>query len=125
MQANIPSENNEWLFIKDIDKVIRLDLGKHKEMLAQEQVNLQSYKTAVAHSIAKKKHYVKEKKAGKFDDDAMTIAIGEINTNTRHLSDKVKLTNDAIAHQTEIVDTLTAQLNQYEIAHAAADRCLQ
>lgn len=124
MQVNIPSDE-PWMFIEGIDKVIRLDLGKHKELLTQEQLNLCAYQTAVAHSIAKKKHYVKEKKGGRFDDAAMETAIGQISVNTRHLSDKVKITYDAIAHHTEIVDTLTAQLAQYEIAHAVANRRLQ
>ena len=124
MEVNVPSDE-PWMFIEGIDKVIRLDLGKHKALLIQEQANMQSYRAAVAHSIAKKKHYVKEKKGGKFDDASMDIAIGQINTNTRHLSDKVKLTYDAISHHTEIVDSLTAQLAQYEIANAVANRRLQ
>ena len=119
METNVPHETEPWMFIEGIDGVIRLDLAKHQKMLEQERINLDQYQHAVSHSVQHKRHYAGLLGGGKYDDDALRDSITRINTNTRHLSDKVKLTQDAIAHQTEIVDTLTAQLAQYEVAKSA------
>ena len=101
------------IFIEGIDKVIKLDLGKHKEMLAQAQVDLESFNIAVAHESGRKRHYYRLIGGGKFNDDSLRSAVKDIRINIRHLSDKAKLARDKIEHETLIVDTLTAQLNEY------------
>lgn len=122
---NTPSETERWIFVEGIDAVIRLDLEKHKEILAREKFNLLSYQQAVSHAIAQKKHYRGLIGGSKFNDEALKGSLQQQNVNIRHLQDKVKLTNDAIEHHTLIVDTLTQQLKDYEKAHAAANRCVQ
>lgn len=124
MEANAPHASEPWFFIEGIDEVIRRDLEKHKGLLAQEQLNLQAYQNSVSHAIAYKKHYSRLIGGGKYDDDSLRRSMDQHRTNIRHLQDKVKLTKDAIAHQTLIVDTLTEDLAKYEVAHAAANRCL-
>jgi hypothetical protein len=101
------------IFIEGIDKVIRLDLGKHKELLAQTQVDLEAFNVAVAHESGRKRHYHRLIGGGKFNDDSLRSAVADIRVNIRHLSDKAKLAVDKIAHHTLIVDTLTEQLREY------------
>lgn len=102
------------IHIEGLDKVIRLDLEKHKGLLEREKVNLLSYREAVSHQVRKKKHYRSLVGQGEYDDAALEKSIGMINVDIRQLSDKVKLTNEAIEHHTLIVDTLTVQLQDYE-----------
>ena len=63
----------------------------------------------------KKKHYKGLIGGGKYDDDALKRSMGDIAINIRHMSDKEKLSRDAIEHHTLIVDTLTQQLEEYNI----------
>jgi len=113
------------IFIEGIDVVIKLDLGKHKEMLAQAQVSKASFQEARDHESARKRHYYRQIGQGKYDDDALLRSVKDIRINIRHLSDKVKLSQDKIDHETLIVDTLTAQLKEYDRAYAAFNRQLQ
>lgn len=113
------------VFIEGMDVVISLDLGKHKELLAQTQVELQSFREAREHESARKRHYYRLIGKGQYDDDALRKSVSDIRTNIRHLSDKVQLAEDKVAHHTLIVDTLTAQLEEYNRGYAALNRQLQ
>ena len=121
------------VFIEGIDVVIKLDLGKHKELLAQTQTELLSFKEAVAHEGARKRHYYRLIGGGKYNDDALRSSVKDIRINMRQLSDKAKLAQDKIDHHTLIVDTLTGQLSEYNrrfaaingIANASSNRQLQ
>jgi len=107
------------VFIEGIDVVIRLDLGKHKELLAQSQVDVLAFREARDHESARKRHYYRLIGGGKYDDEALERSVKDIRVNVRHLSDKVKLAEDKIDHHTLIVDTLTEQLQDYDKAYAA------
>lgn len=113
------------IFIEGIDVVIKLDLGKHKEILAQTQVEKVSFQEARDHESKRKRHYYRQIGQGKYNDDALFAAVKDIRINIRHLSDKVKLSDDKIEHETLIVDTLTAQLKEYDRAYASFNRQLQ
>lgn len=114
------------IFIEGIDKVIRLDLGKHKELLARTQVDLEAFNVAVAHESGRKRHYYRLIGGGKYNDDALRSSVADIRVNIRHLSDKAKLAVDKIAHHTLIVDTLTEQLTEYHrMAGVMADAVRQ
>lgn len=113
------------IFIEGIDVVIKLDLGKHKEMLAQAQVERVSFQEARDHESKRKRHYYRQIGEGKYNDDALLAAVKDIRINIRHLSDKVKLSNDKIDHETLIVDTLTAQLKDYNERYASLNRQFQ
>lgn len=113
------------IFIEGIDVVIRLDLGKHKELLAQTQGDLLAFSEAVTHESARKRHYHGLIGGGKFNDDALRSSVVDIRTNIRHLSDKAKLAQDKIDHHTLIVDTLTEQLKEYDRGYAAYNRQFQ
>ena len=113
------------VFIEGIDVVIRLDLGKHKEMLAQAKTEKVSFQEARDHESARKRHDYRLIGKGKYDDDALLRSVKDIRINIRHLSDKVKLSDDKIEHETLIVDTLTAQLKEYDERHATFNRQLQ
>jgi len=110
------------VFIEGIDDVIKLDLGKHKELLAQTQVELESFREAVTHESARKRHYYRLVGGGEYDDDALLRSVKDIRINIRHLSDKVKLAQDKIEHHTLIVDTLTEQLRDYDKRYASLNR---
>lgn len=98
------------IVIEGIEEVIKRDLSKHKMLLERSKIELIQYRQARTHEIKKKKHYRGLIGKGKYDDDSLEKSIGDIRTNIRHFSDKIKLTNDAIDHHTQIVETLTAQL---------------
>lgn len=105
--------NSPKILIKGIDKVIKRDLGKHKNLLIRAKLSLQSFKQATSHLIKKKKHYSGLVGGGKFKDPALKESISMINVDIRAMSDKVKLANEEIEHHTLIVDTLTDQLEEY------------
>ena len=113
------------IFIEGIDEVIKLDLGKHKELLVQTQAELVSFREARDHESARKRHYYRLIGKGKYNDDALRKSVGDIRLNIRHLSDKAKLAQDKIEHHTLIVDTLTEQLEDYNRRYAAFNRQLQ
>lgn len=102
-----------------IDKVIEKDLGKHKAMLEQAKQRLLSFRTAQSHQVQKKRHYAKLIGGGTYDDKALQESIAMINVDVRAMADKVKLSEEEIAHYTLIVDTLTGQLADY---HSKLDR---
>ena len=110
------------VFIEGIDVVIKLDLGKHKELLAQTQVELASFCEARDHESARKRHYYRLIGGGEFNDDALRNSVKDIRINIRHLSDKAKLAEDKIEHHKLIVDTLTAQLKDYDKTYASLNR---
>ena len=102
MEANI--------VIKGIEVVIKRDLEKHKTLLERSAIEMLSFKEAVSHEIKKKKHYKSLLGEGKYNDDSLVKSMDMIAINIRHLSDKVKLSQDSIDHHRLIVDTLTKQL---------------
>ena len=99
--------------IEGIDEIIKRDLEKHKALLDRSKIELQSFRHARSHEIKKKKHYRKQVGNGKYNDKALKISMDDIAVNIRHMSDKVKLTEDAIAHHSLIVDKLTEQLDNH------------
>jgi len=122
MEANRRDE--PVVFVEGIDKVIRLDLEKHKELLTRRKLDKLSWQSGVSHHVKMKRHYKTLIGGGKFNDEALKKSIGQINLNITHLQQKVKLSDDAIEHETLIVDTLTDQLKTYEdCKRAFTDRC--
>lgn len=107
------------LFVEGMDVVINLDLGKHKELLAQTQTELLSFREAVDHESARKRYYYRLIGSGDFNDDALKRSVEDIRINIRHLSDKVMAAEEKIKHHALIVDTLTAQLAEYNRSYAA------
>ena len=103
------------IIIEGIDVVIKRDLAKHQILLERSKLELTSYRQARSHEIKKKKHYKGLIGGGKYDDDALRKSMKDIAINIRHMSDKEKLSKDAIEHHTLIVDTLTQQLDDYNI----------
>jgi hypothetical protein len=112
------------IFIKGIDVIINLDLGKHRELLIQTQAELLSYDQAVEHESQRKRHYYRLIGGDKYDDDSLKKSVDDIKINIRHLSDKAKLARDKIAHHTLIIDTLAKQLQEYNEKYASANRQL-
>ena len=113
MESVNEDTNTPQFIIEGMDVIIRRDLDKHKNLLEIANNNLLSYREAVSHQVKKKKHYSKLIGGGEFNDNSLRESIQMINVDIRHLSDKVKLTNDEINHHKEIVDTLTQQLEDY------------
>ena len=113
------------VFIEGIDVVIKLDLGKHKEMLAQTRADIESFREAVLHESARKRHYHRLIGGGKYNDDSLRASVKDIRINIRHLSDKVSQAVKKADHHTLIVDTLTKQLQDYDKRYASFNRQLQ
>ena len=105
--------NEPIILVRGIDKVIKKDLQKHLALLDKSKVELLAYKEARSHEIKKKKYYRSLIGGDKYDDHALKNSMAQIAVNIRHMSDKIKLTQEAIAHHTLIVDTLTKQLEDY------------
>lgn len=97
--------------IEGLEKIIKRDLAKHKTLLAQSKEERASFRTAVSHQIKKKKFYKSLLGGEKYDDASLWESIMAIGVDIRHMSDKVKLAEEAISHHSLIVDTLTAQLS--------------
>jgi hypothetical protein len=98
------------IVIEGIEEVIKKDLKKHQEILKRSKFELIAYRNARSHEIKKKKHYKNLIGGGKYNDDSLRESMNQIAINIRHMGDKVDLTEKAIKHHTEIVDTLTEQL---------------
>lgn len=107
------------VFIEGIDVVIRLDLGKHKELLAQTNIEILSFRESMNHESARKRYYYRLIGEGKFNDEALRNSVKDIRVNIRHLSDKVKLAEEKSKHHMLIVDTLTNQLEDYNRRYAS------
>ena len=106
------------IVIEGIEKVIERDLGKHKLLLEQTKTELEAYRLARSHEIKRKKHFRKLIGGGKYDDIALRKAMGDIATNIQHLSDKADLAEEKIKHHELIVDTLSSQLADQNLALA-------
>jgi len=113
MEANMAQNDTPMVFIKGIDKIIKRDLEKHKGMLDQCKLGLTSFREAVSHQVKKKKHYKSLIGGEKYDDDALRKSMEMIAIDIRHMSDKVKLTQEEIEHHSLIVETLSTQLEEY------------
>ena len=113
------------IFIEGIDVVIRLDLGKHKELLGQARADVVSFREAATHESGRKRHYYRQIGKGTFNDDALLASVTDIRINIRHLSDKAAQAVKKADHHTVIVETLTAQLKKYDERYAAFNRQLQ
>lgn len=103
-------EDAPEVVVEGIEVVIERDLKKHQIILNRTKEERLAYLAARSHEIAKKKHYRKLIGGGKFNDDSLRMAIDQIRVNVQHFSDKIKLTDDKIEHETLIVDTLAKQL---------------
>lgn len=108
-------ERDEPVFVVEgMEEIIEKDLQKHKTILERTFQERQVYREAISHEIKRKKHYNSLIGGNKFDDIALRESVDQMAINITAMSNKVKLSDDKIDHETLIVDTLTAQLeNQY------------
>lgn len=95
-----------------LEEVLQKDLEKHTSILERTQKELSAYRDARSHEVKKKAHYEKLISEGKYNEKAMQNALTQIDINIRHLSDKVKLSNEKIEHHTLIVEKLTEELER-------------
>jgi len=117
MEANQP-----LIVIDGLEKIIERDLEKHKLLLVKTKSELDVYRISVSHQVKKKKYYKSLIGGGKYNDDSLRKSMTMIGVDIRHMSDKVKLSQEAIEHHTLIVDTLTKQLEeQYKGLKALAE----
>lgn len=100
------------IVIEGLEEIIKKDLERHKVLLTRSKVDLTAFKVAIAHQIKKKKHYKSLIGGGKFNDDSLRKSMTMIGIDIRHMSDKVKFAEEAVAHHGLIVDTLIAQLSE-------------
>lgn len=101
-----------------IEVVIARDLEKHKAILDRTKLEAQAFREGRSHEIRRKKHYAGLVGTGKYDDNALRVAMGQSAVNIQHMSDKVAMAEEQIKYHTHIVDTLAAQL---KAQHKALD----
>lgn len=109
------ANNTPFIFIRGMDNVIKKDLEKYKVLLDRSKIELVTYKESVSHLIKRKKYFHTLLGKGKYNDDSLQRSMDMIVIDLRAMSDKVKLSNDAIEHHTLIVDTLSQQLIDYQM----------
>lgn len=114
MMPTAERAGDPYIVIEGIEEITKRDLVKHKALIVQTQTERNAFAEARAHEMRKKKHYRKQIGGGKFNDDALRTAMKDIAVNIRHMSDKVKASEEKLAHHRLIVDTLTAQLTKQE-----------
>lgn len=103
------------IVIQGLEDVIRKDLKKHKVLLERSKADLDAFKLAVSYQVKKKKYYKSLLGGGKYNDESLRESMTMIGVDLRHMSDKVKLAEEAMEHHKLIVDTLSAQLDdQYK-----------
>jgi len=113
VKRNDNADDNPLIVIEGMEPIIQKDLDKHKAVLEQAQISLGVFRQAVSHEVKKKKYYKSLIGGKKYNDDSLRRSINDININIRHMSDKVALSQEKIAFETNIVDTLTKQLEDY------------
>lgn len=111
-----------YVLIEGLDVIIKRDLEKHQALLKRSKQEKLSYVQARGHEIRRKKEWRKHIGGGKFSDEALEEALEQISQNIAMYSDKVKLSDDAILHHTEIVDKLTDDLKDYNAMLVLAAR---
>lgn len=110
--------NQSLIVIEGIEEILERDLDKHKALLERSQLEKQSFAQARAHEVQKRRAWREHIGEGKFSDEALEAALKQCTQNITMWSAKVKLSEDAIAHHTEIVDKLTVQLAEHYVALA-------
>ena len=98
------------IVIEGFEEILERDLLKHKGLVEQTKREIDAYRMARAHEVKRKKYYRSLIGGGKFNDDSLRRSMGDIATNIRHLSDRVKVSEEKLEHHRLIVDTLTQQL---------------
>jgi len=113
-EANMLEKRGD-IFIEGIDVIIRRDLDKHGALLEKNQLDIQALQRARSNEIDRKRFYGDQKGKRKYRDDAMDIAIKQMNTNIAGLSVKIKQAEDMKVENTIIVDALSKQLKDYDL----------
>lgn len=109
MAANRQVENPD-IVIEGMEEIINRDLLKFQEVLKQKNVELLAYREARAYLVKRKKEYTKLLEGdNKYKKDSLNNALDMMVIDIRQISDKIKLTEEAIEHYKLVVDTLTEQ----------------
>jgi hypothetical protein len=96
--------------VEGMEQIIQRDLEKHRSLLESANRDLLAFRQARSHEVKKKRHYRDQIGKGKYNDKALEEARIQMAINIRHLSDKADLAEKKIEHHTEIIETLTKQL---------------
>lgn len=111
--------NQPYVVIEGLDVILKRDIEEHQGHLERSKLEKQKFVEARSHEIKRKRNWRGHIGGGKFDDEALEVALAQMVQNIAMWSDKVKLSDDAIAHHTHIVDTLSAQLEEHNATLAA------
>jgi hypothetical protein len=101
------------IVIQGMDIIIKRDLDKHKSLLDKNNLDIQFLQDARSNEIKRRKFYNSQKGKRKYSDDAMDTAIEQMRLNIERYSSQLKGLNEQKDFNTNIVDTLTNQLNEY------------
>ena len=105
--------NRGDIVIEGIDVIIQRDLDKHKSLLDKNNIDLQSIHAARSNEISRKKYYNSQKGKRNYSDDAMDTAIEQMRNNIARYSHQLDQLREDLKFNTNIVDTLTIQLDNY------------
>lgn len=101
------------IVIEGIEEIIKRDLKKHQMLLERNDCEMTEYKNALSYQLKKLKHYdLLLKGENKYNKDSLSKSIDMIEVDIKQIENKIKLTNDAMEHNTLIVNTLTKQLEE-------------
>ena len=103
------------IVIEGIDIIIKRDLDKHKALLEKNIIDIQAMNRARGSEIGRKRFYGEQKGKRRYQDDAMDAAIIQMSINITGYSRKILATEELKKFNTNIVDTLTQQLKDYNI----------
>lgn len=109
---SVIGEKKMSVIIEGMEDIIERDLKKHQVILEQLKQELLVYKRNTSQEVRKKKYYNSLIGGGKYNDDALKTSIEDIKINIRQWQDNVKLTEEKITFNTNIVDTLAEQLKE-------------
>jgi hypothetical protein len=110
------NEDERLVVIEGLEVIIERDLEKHKALLKKRQEEKLAFIEARSYVIQRKKMWNKHLKGDNgYDKEALRRQMNEMAVDIRKWSDRLKLAQDGIEHETLIVDTLSEQLkDQYK-----------
>ena len=104
-------DKNLNVVISGMEDIIKRDLDKHKAILKKTKEEYAVFRESVSYLIKRKRHYIEQKKTGKYNDESMQVSIDKLNIEIRKMSDKSDLANKKIKFEDNIVKNLILQLD--------------
>lgn len=110
MEAKKQINNSPDIIIEGMEEIIDRDLVKFQGVLEQKTHELLAYREARSYLVKRKREYNKLLEGdNNYNKDSLKTALDGMVIDLRQMSDKVKLTEEAIEHFKMVVDDLAEQ----------------